>query len=178
MKFKVAHKIFIGYIVGLLLFLTFSGLTLFNGQRINTVTHSLAETKLPGLVAIANLKSNIQSRQLALFELYATADSSEFNKKFSHDEELLQDLLLIVSELPEYLDYQSQIMTLITSQQETAKHFVLEMTMEPIDWDNARTTLSNFSRSADETSVLLNTLSREAELATLTEAKWSSQLAN
>lgn len=176
MKFKVAHKIFIGYIVGLSLFLTFSGFTLFNGQRINTVTHSLTETKLPGLVAIANLKSNIQSQQLALFELYATADSSEFNKKFSRDEELLQALLLKVSELPEYLSYQSQITTLIASQQETAKHFVLEMTLETVDWDNARATLSTFSHSADETSVLLNTLSREAELATLAEAKWSSQL--
>ncbi|PCH62290.1 MAG: hypothetical protein COC04_05350 [Gammaproteobacteria bacterium] len=176
MNSKISHKIFAGYIAGFFLFLIFSGLTLFNGQRINTVTQTLAENKLPGLVAIADLKSNIQSQKIALYELYATADSSMFRKRYNQETELMQALLQKVSELPEYQTYDSQISSLLVTQEKTANRFVAEMTMQSVDWDNARDTLATFSRSAEDTSAVLNSLSDEAELATLNQAEWSRQL--
>ncbi|MDT8371938.1 MAG: hypothetical protein RQ783_08120 [Gammaproteobacteria bacterium] len=94
----------------------------------------MTEDKHPGLVAVANLKNNIQSQKIALFEFYATTDSAAFN------------------------------------QQETSKLFVSAMTMAFIDWDNARSTLGKFNRSVDDTSALLNKLSKDAEQATLAEA--------
>jgi len=176
MNLKIAYKIFAGYIAGFLLFLVFSGLTLLRGQQINTVTQTLAETNLPGLVAIADLKSNLQSQEIALFELYATADGPAFRKRYTQETELMQALLQKVGELPEYQTHESKISESLVIQEKTAKRFVSEMTSQSVDWDNARDTLARFSRSSKSTSELLNVLSEEAEVSTLNQAEWSRDL--
>lgn len=176
MNSKISRKILFGYVAGLIIFLVFAGLTLFNGQRINTVTQSLAENKLPGLVAIADLKNNIQSQKIALFELYATADSASFKKQYQQETELMATLLEMVGALPEYQTYQDQITNSLAKQEKNAKSFVSVMTMQDVDWDYARDTLAKFSSSAESTSDLLNTLSTDAEQATLMEATDSRRL--
>jgi methyl-accepting chemotaxis protein len=176
MNSMISRKILFGYVAGLCIFLVFAGLTLFNGQRINTVTQSLAENKLPGLVAIADLKNNIQSQKIALYELYATADGASFKKNYNQQTELMITLLQMVSELPEYQMYQSQIDDSLAKQEKNAKSFVSVMTRQSVDWDYARDTLAKFSRSAESTSDLLNTLSTEAAQATLMEATDSRRL--
>lgn len=176
MNSKISRKILIGYVAGLFIFLLFAGLTLFNGQRINTVTQSLSENKLPGLVAIADLKSNIQSQKIALYELYATVDTASFRKLYKQETKLMSTLLETVSALPEYQQYQSKIEHSLAIQEKNAKAFVSVMTMLDVDWDYARETLAKFSSSTETTSNLLNTLSSDAEQATLMEATDSRQL--
>ncbi len=176
MNSKIAHKIFSGYLAGFLIFLAFSGLTLLRGQQINTVTEELTETKLPGLVAIADLKSNIQSQKIALYELYAPADGPAFRKRYNQETEVMQDLIQKASELPEYQAHESTIAESLVIQERTATRFVSEMTAQSVDWDNARDTLARFSRSAENTSKLLNVLSEEAEVSTLEQARWSREL--
>lgn len=176
MNSKISRKILSGYIAALLIFLVFASLTLFNGQRINTVTKSLAENKLPGLVAIGDLKNNIQSQKITLYELYATADSVSFNKQYKQEIEVMGSLIDKVSTLLEFQTYQAEIVDSLAKQEQNANSFVSVMTKQGVDWDSARDTLAKFSRSAEDTSDLLNMLSSKVEQATLMEAKDSHRL--
>lgn len=80
MKFKITTKILFGYIVTFILFLAFAILTLSNGRKIEQTTFELSQKKLPSLVVISEIKSDLQLQTNYLYELYATNNLAEFNK--------------------------------------------------------------------------------------------------
>lgn len=173
---KSSHRGIFGYVIVFIAFLLFAGLTFFNGQRINSVTQTLVEKKLPGLVAIADLKNNIQSQQITLYQLYATADTEQFQKTYKQESLITMGLLDTVNMLPQYQEYESQIAELLANQSQYATTFVDEMNQPSIHWDNARKALANFNMAVSDTSDKLNILSIEAQQATLDQAALSQDL--
>ena len=81
MKLNVTQKILVGYVVGFILLMAFAALTLFNGKKIEATTVALSQEKIPGLIAAASLKSNVQAQSNQLYELYATNDQAVFSKQ-------------------------------------------------------------------------------------------------
>ncbi len=176
LSLNISKKILSGYVFCLVLFLLFSGLTLFNGQRINTVTKNLAEDQLPNMVAISDLNMLTQAQTVSLYELYATAESKPFYKTQKNHIEQEKLLLEKISNLSEYQKYENEIIDKLKQQKQFANSFVKVMTSTRIDWDEARRTLANFANAAKDTANVLNKLANDAESATLLIANNSKNL--
>jgi methyl-accepting chemotaxis protein len=173
---NISKKILLGYLFSLLLFLLFSGLTLFNGQRINSVTKELAEHQLPNMVAIADLNNTIKGQVVTMYELYATAESAAFYEAYNQQLEQVEQLLKKIRGLSEFKKYETNIIQKLDTQKENANKFVQVMTQERVNWDQARATLANFSVASNETVHTFNTLARESENRTLEQANESQEL--
>ena len=78
MKLNVTQKILVGYVLGFILLLAFSSLTLLNGKKIEATAVALSQEKISGLVAVASLKSHVQAQSNQLYALYATNDQATF----------------------------------------------------------------------------------------------------
>lgn len=176
MKNNTSSKSMLSYVLIFTVFLVFACITFYNGKKINEVTQILVEQKLPGIVAISDLKNNIQSQQIILHELYATADLTSFEIAYKHEMQTTTKLLSSVNMLPQYQSYETQIAGLLQAQDSNANKFVDVMSQPSVDWDEARITLAQFNLAVKATSNKLNILSEEAKVATLEQAELSQSL--
>jgi methyl-accepting chemotaxis protein len=170
MRISIAHKILGGYLAGFILLLGFAGLTLYNGKRIEATTQSLAQQKLPGLIAATNLKTGLQVQKNHLYELYAAPDKAAFDQRYQQDTATMQKQLTEMRKLPEYLPHDATIKGLIDRQQTLAASFSTTMGASEVDWDSARAGLAMFSTAVDEMAAELDQVVQQVEADTLSSA--------
>jgi methyl-accepting chemotaxis protein len=175
-KLNVTQKILFGYIVGFILLMAFAALTLFNGKKIEATTIVLSQEKIPGLIAAASLKSNVQLQTNQLYELYATNDLTTFSKQRQASiADMLQEVAKL-SALAEYKPYQKSLMGLGAKQAILTDNFVRIMSAPEVDWDGAREALAAFSQSADAMGDELDNMVNRVSTNTLSSAKVSQKL--
>ncbi len=178
MRLNISQKILVGYLAGFILLLGFAGLTFVNGKRIEATTVTLAENKLPGLIAINNLKNGLQTQKSHLYEFYATADRAAFDRKYQQDLADMQKQLQDASSLPEFHDYETPLHKMLQDQQAITARFSAAMTEKEVDWDRVRAVLGEFSSSTDAAKALLDKLVQSVSDETLALAGTSGQLIN
>ena len=176
MKLNVTQKILVGYVVGFILLMAFAILTLFNGKKIEATTVTLSQEKVPGLIAAASLKSNVQVQSNQLYELYATNNQSKFSAQHTAAVAAMQHDVAKLSSLAEYKSYQSDLAAMATKQDKLTNQFVQIMRNPEVDWDGARTALSAFSKSANEMGAALDSLVKTVSDQTLASANASRHL--
>jgi len=178
MRLNISQKILAGYLAGFILLLGFAALTFVNGKRIEATTVTLAENKLPGLIAINNLKDGFQTQKSHLYEFYATADRAAFEKRYQQDMADMQKQLQDASALPEFHDYEAALHGMIENQRAITQKFSAAITAQEVDWDRVRSVLGEFSASTDAAKQLLDKLVQSVSDETLTLAGTSGQLIN
>jgi methyl-accepting chemotaxis protein len=171
MRISIAHKIIGGYLAGFILLLGFAGLTLYNGKRIEATTQSLAQQKLPGLIAATGLKTGLQVQKNHLYELYAAPDKAAFDQRYQQDTATMQKQLVEMHKLPEYMSHKDAIKGLIERQQSLAASFSTTMGASEVDWDSARA----FGTAVDEMAAELDQVVQQVETNTLSSADASQQ---
>lgn len=176
MRLTISQKIMAGYLLGFLLLLAFSALTLINGQRIEATTTRLADQKLPALVAMTALKSAFQTQKAHLYEFYATADSAAFDKRYAQDMADVESYMRAASKLPAFAAKQESLREMIKREHELVKLFSSTMTASEVDWDQARAVLSDFSKVADGIGSDLDKMVNDGASETLSEAATSQSL--
>lgn len=176
MKFKVAHKILAGYLAGFILLAAFAGLTLFNGKRIAATTIALSQEKIPGLIAVSALKNGLQMQTNHLYELYATNDQALFSSRHQQDMDAAKIRLGALQRLPEFKKYQSTLAYMSSRQADLSDKFVQIMRQPEVEWDAARTVLSDFGKAADAESIQLDQLVQSVSDETLARATASKKL--
>jgi methyl-accepting chemotaxis protein len=175
-KLNVTQKILFGYVVGFVLLMAFAALTLLNGKKIEATTIALSQEKIPGLIAVASLKSSVQAQSNQLYELYATNDVAVFNQQKQVTIANMQQQISKLAALAEYKQYQTSLAELGAKQSALSEKFVQIMRAPEVDWDGARTALAAFSDSANETSAELDNLVTTVSTNTLNSAKVSQKL--
>lgn len=176
MKLNVTQKILLGYVVGFILLMAFAALTLLNGKKIEATTVALSQEKIPGLIAAASLKSNVQAQSNQLYELYATNDQTKFTEQHTAAVAAMQQDVAKLSSLAEYKSYEADLAAMAIKQDELTNQFVQIMRQPEVNWDGARTALSAFSASAIEMGVALDAFVRIVSDQTLASAEASQQL--
>lgn len=176
MKLNVTQKILFGYVVGFVLLMAFAALTLFNGKKIEATTIALSQEKIPGLIAAASLKSSVQAQSNQLYELYATNDIAVFNQQKQLTVANMQQQIGKLTALAEYKPYQVSLADLGVKQATLTDNFVKIMRAPEVDWDDARTALAAFSKSADEMGTELDSMVNKVATNTLTSSKVSQKL--
>lgn len=176
MRFNVAKKIMSGYLVILALLIAFAGLTIYNGQRIDAATFTLSQQKLPGLIAVSNLKYSLQLQKNNLYEFYATNDQNVFDKRNDHEMNEMNTLLISLQKLPEFDTHTKTLSTLLNQQKAEVHQFINVMTASEIDWDKAREVLVQFSAVSDKISTQLDATVEAVSKETLSQAEHSSSL--
>jgi methyl-accepting chemotaxis protein len=176
MKLNVTQKILFGYVVGFVLLMAFAALTLLNGKKIEATTIALSQEKIPGLIAVASLKSSVQAQSNQLYELYATNDIAVFNQQKQLTIANMQQQISKLAALAEYKQYQTSLAELGAKQSALSEKFVQIMRAPEVDWDGARTALAAFSSSASETSAELDNLVAKVSTNTLNSATVSQKL--
>ena len=176
MKLNVTQKILAGYVVGFILLMAFAALTLFNGKKIEATTVALSEEKIPGLIAVASLKSNVQAQSNQLYELYATNDQAAFIKQHQATIAAMQIEVAKLQSLTEYKLYEAELAKMGAKQAVLTDQFVQIMRQPEVDWDGARTALSAFGESANQMGVALDGLVKNVSDQTLASANASKNL--
>lgn len=176
MKFNVTQKILFGYVVGFVLLMAFAALTLFNGKKIEATTIALSQEKIPGLIAAASLKSNVQLQTNQLYELYATNDLTIFSKQREASTANMQQQVAKLTALAEYKPHEASLVDLGAKQAALTDNFVKIMSAPEVDWDGAREALAAFSKSADEMGAELDSMVNRVSTNTLSSATVSQQL--
>ena len=162
--------------VGFIFLMAFATLTLLNGKKIEATTITLAKEKVPGLIAAARLKSNVQAQSNQLYELYATNDHNKFTAQHTAVVAVMQQEVAKLSALAEYKFYEADLAAMATKQDALTNQFVKIMRQPEVDWDTARNALSAFSTSANEMGGALDALVKTVSDQTLASAKTSQQL--
>ena len=150
MQVKFMQNLFTGYIVGLLLLLTFLGITYSHGNKIDSTIKKLANSEIPSLIAASNLKKDFQSQTIALYALYASNDENAYQKQFIHTKSAI---LIDASKLQSLLgvgEFTRSLDSKILAREEKANKFVEIMRKPEVDWDAARSSLSDFSEDAQK----------------------------
>lgn len=176
MRFTISQKIMAGYLLGFLLLLAFSALTLFNGRRIEATTTRVADQKLPALVAMTALKSAFQTQKAHLYEFYATADVAAFERRHSQDMADVEAYMRAASRLPAFAAKQEAMREVIRRENELARLFLTTMTATTVDWDEARVVLGDFSKVADSIGSELDSMVDAGASETLNDAAASQSL--
>jgi nitrate/nitrite-specific signal transduction histidine kinase len=176
MKLNVTQKILTGYVLGFILLWAFAALTYFNGIKIEATTVSLAEEKVPALIAVSHLKSNLQAQTNQLYELYATNDVTAFESKHAASATAMLQHASKLQTLAEFKQFDSKLTEISAKQAELRAQFVEIMRQPEVNWDSARQVLSAFSASADEMGEQLDQLVNNVSEQTLAQAKASQQL--
>lgn len=176
MNFKVTTKILFGYVVAFILFLAFAILTFTNGRRIELTTLDLSQNKLPSLVVISEIKSGLQQQRNHLYELYATNDHVIFNNKNTPNLASINENLKKLDHLSIYKGNSKDLELMLKKQTLIANDFVQVMSQSEVNWDNARSALSEHSKETSNTDNYLNSLVQEVSKQTLTTANQSVSL--
>ena len=176
MKLNVTQKILVGYVLGFILLLAFAALTLLNGKKIEATTVALSQEKIPGLIAVASLKSHVQAQSNHLYALYATNDQATFTTQ--HEATMTAQLQDIANAraLAEFKPYESKLTEMSSKQEVLTNQFVQIMRQPEVDWDAARVALSAFSTSANEMGTALDDLVKTVSSQTLANAEASRTL--
>ena len=171
MQFKFTQSLLAGYIVGLVLLLIFVAISYSNGKKINNTIVNLANKEIPGLIAASNLKRDFQAQTLKLYELYATNDEVSYkNQYIKIKAAILIDASNLQSVAPDS-DFVAHLDKKILQQEEKANRFVEIMRQQEVDWDAARSALSDFSASTNNIEIELD------QLVTQVAAKTQDQVA-
>ena len=176
MKLNVTQKILFGYIVGFILLLAFAALTYFNGKKIEATTLALAQEKIPGLIAVSSLKSHVQTQTNQLYELYATNDQAMFAQHHQNSMVAMQQDIAKLRGLAEFQTHDAALAAISVKQEAFTNQFVEIMRQPEVNWDAARSALSDFSKSAKAMDAELDVLVTTVSNQTLTRAKSSQQL--
>jgi methyl-accepting chemotaxis protein len=176
MKLNVTQKILAGYVVGFILLMAFATLTFLNGKKIEATTVALSQEKIPGLIAAASLKSNLQAQGNQLYELYATNDQAVFAKQHETTIAVMQQEVAKLQSLAEYKLYEADLVKMGAKQSELSNQFVQIMRQPEVDWDAAREALSAFSKSTSEMGASLDGLVKIVSDQTLASANASKNL--
>jgi methyl-accepting chemotaxis protein len=163
-------------VLGFLLLLAFAFLTYFNGKKIEATTILLSEQKLPGTIAVSSLKSNLQTQTNQLYELYATNDSADYEKKHAATAAAMLVDTGNLQSLAEYQPFDHTLTVISGKQAEQRSQFLAVMRQTEVDWDKAREVLSAFSASSAEMSGQLDQLVSKVSEQTLAQAKASQEL--
>ena len=176
MTLNVTQKILLGYVIGFCLLLAFATLTLLNGKKIEATTAALSQEKIPGLIAVASLKSHVQTQSNLLYALYAANDQTTFA---AQDAALMTAQLQDIAnarELAEFKPFEAKLIEMSHKQEALTSQFVQIMRGPEVDWDAARDALSRFSTSANEMGAMLDGLVKTVSNHTLAEANASRLL--
>jgi methyl-accepting chemotaxis protein len=176
MNFNVTQKILVGYVVGFILLMAFAALTLLNGKKIEATTVALSQEKIPGLIAAASLKSNVQAQSNHLYELYATNDQAAFSKQHEPTITEMKQQVAKLQSLTEYKIYEAELAKMGAKQAALTNQFVQIMRQPEVDWDVAREALSAFSKSTNEMGASLDGLVKNVSDQTLASANASKNL--
>ena len=176
MKLNVTQKILVGYVVGFISLMAFAALTLFNGQKIEATTVTLAQEKIPSLIAVASLKSNVQMQGNQLYELYAANDQNKFAAQHAEAIAAMQLEISKLRTLAEYKPHEAELASMSASQEALTNQFVKIMREPEVNWDAAREALAAFSKSANEMGAALDALVKTVADETLASANTSQQL--
>jgi methyl-accepting chemotaxis protein len=176
MNLNVTQKILAGYVAGFILLTAFAALTLFNGKKIEATTVALSQEKIPGLIAAASLKSNVQAQSNQLYELYATNDQATFSKQHQASIVAMKVEVSKLQSLAEYKLYEADLVKMGAKQAELSDQFVQIMRAPEVNWDAAREALAAFSKSANAMSVSLDGLVKTVSDQTLASASASNRL--
>ena len=176
MKFKITTKILFGYAVAFILFLAFAILTLSNGKKIEQTTSELSQRKLPSLVVISEIKSDLQLQTNYLYELYATNNLAEFNKNQFSSTVRINTNLKKLDQLYQKNDMSKELNTFLDKQLLVSKRFVQTMSQPDVDWDMARAGLTEYRIETTKTDEYLNSLVQEVSKETNSTANQSLEL--
>lgn len=176
MKLRVTHKVLLGYLAVFVLLCAFAALTIFNGKRIEATTVAVAQEKIPGLIAVSGFKSNLQLQTNHLYELYATNDFAAFSKRNQDNKVMMQAQLTALQKLPEFKSHEALLTEMSAKQIVLTEKFVQVMRAPEVDWDNARTVLSDFSKVSDTIAAELDTVVQTVANKTLSQADESQKL--
>ena len=171
MQFKFTQNLLTGYIVGLVLLLIFVAITYTNSKKIDSTIVNLANEEIQGLIAASNLKRDFQAQALKLYELYATNDEVAYKKQYV---QIKAAILIDASNLQSvtvHTDFVANLDKKILAQEEKANLFVDIMSQPDVDWDAARSALSDFSAGANNIEIELD------QLITQITAKTQDQVA-
>jgi hypothetical protein len=158
MQFKFTQSLLTGYVVGLVLLLIFVAIAYTNGKKIDNTIVNLANEEIPGLIAASNLKRDFQAQTLKLYELYATNDEVAYKNQYI---KIKAAILIDASNLQsvaEHTDFVANLDKKILQQEEKANQFVEIMRQSEVDWDAARSALSEFSAGANNIEAELDNL--------------------
>ena len=176
MTLNVTQKILLGYVIGFCLLLAFATLTLLNGKKIEATTAALSQEKIPGLIAVASLKSHVQTQSNLLYALYAANDQTTFAAQHAAlMTAQLQDIANARA-LAEFKPYEAKLTEMSHKQEALTTQFVQIMRGPEVDWDAARDSLSTFSTSANEMGAMLDELVKTVSNQTLEQANASRLL--
>lgn len=182
MKFKITTKILFGYIIAFILFLAFAVLTLSNGRKIEQTTSELSQIKLPSLVVISEIKSDLQLQTNYLYELYATNNLVEFDKNQLTSAARIKKNLNRLDQLYRKNNTSKELNTLLDKQLSVSRKFVQTMSQPEVDWDMARAELSAYRLETAKTDKYLNSLvdvvSEETNLTANQSLKLTTELIN
>lgn len=170
MSLSVMQKIMIGNLIGFILLISFASLTLLNGKKIEATTIDLSQKKLPGMIATSNLKSDLLTQTNLLYELYATNDFKQFKSNYEKSLKSISQDFNQLSNLTEFKTYERNLQQLNKEQIKSANQFVNVMNQSKVDWDEARSTLSAFSLTANQMTQELDTFVNLIASQTLSSA--------
>lgn len=176
MQFKFTQSLLAGYVVGLVLLLIFVAITYNNGKKIDDTIVNLANKEIPGLIAASNLKRDFQAQTLKLYELYATNDEVAYKNQYI---KIKSAILIDASNLQsvaQRTDFVTQLDKKILQQEEKANQFVEIMRQPQVDWDAARSALSDFSAGANNIETELDQLITEVTANTQEQVATSKAL--
>ena len=113
-----------------------------NGKKTEATTVALSQEKIPGLIAVASLKSNVQAQSNHLYALYATNDQATFATQ--HETTMTAQLQDIANAraLAEFKSYESKLTEMSSKQEVLTNQFVQHMRQPEVNWDAARRFIS------------------------------------
>ena len=176
MKLNVTQKILLGYVIGFVLLLAFAALTLLNGKKIEATTVALSQEKIPGLIAVASLKSHLQMQSNHLNALYATNDQTAFAERHAQTVAAQLQDIANARALAEFKPFEAKLTEMNNKQELLTTQFVQIMRQPEVDWDAARDALSAFSTSANAMGEKLDELVKIVSNQTLAQANASRLL--
>jgi hypothetical protein len=176
------QNLFTGYVFGLLLLFTFLAISYNSSKKIDHTINQLANYEIPSLIAASNLKKDFQAQTIALYALYATNDENAYQRQFIQTKSAI---LIDATKLQALLgqnEFAHSLDTKILAREEKANHFVEIMRQPEVDWDAARSSLSEFSADAEKIEFELDQtvahITQKTQAQTLSSQTILAQLSN
>ena len=135
--------------------------------KIEATTAALSQEKIPGLIAVASLKSHVQTQSNLLCALYAANDQTTFGAQ--HAALMTAQLQDITNarDLAEFKPFEAKLTEMSHKHEALTIQFVQIMRGPEVDLDATRDALSTFSTSANEMGAMMDELVKTVSNHTL-----------
>ena len=152
------RKILVVYILVLTLGVALSIVIYENGHSVSTTINSLVNDSLPRLNSISKLRVSIFAQKPLLYEYYASTDRKKFLLSYEIGQREIEANLKTIHTVNEGNALLEKINDFVEKINLSATQLDQTLTTRPVNWDHARTILSEVSYTEEKLSPLIDSL--------------------